>query len=132
MLQSRNKFTNSLQNVFELWKPLHNVSKSDNISGSSLKCYLQHVFELWKPLHNISKSDDFWFQPQVWFYIILPFNPQPAEFITKTCLVPLLELSFITFGEIKMKVKSWSVNSIWPRLTARIFRLAWLSTGGKG
>ena len=45
---------------------------------------------------------------------------------------PFLELSIIIFSDVKMKTQSWSANSIEPGVTARMCRLAWLYTGGKG
>jgi hypothetical protein len=45
---------------------------------------------------------------------------------------PILELSIINFRDINLNVESLSANSIEPGQTARMFRLAWLYTGGKG
>jgi hypothetical protein len=42
------------------------------------------------------------------------------------------ELSFINFRDINLNIKSLSANSIEPSQTARMCRLAWLYTGGKG
>jgi hypothetical protein len=45
---------------------------------------------------------------------------------------PLLELSIINFEHINIKIWILSANCIEPGQTARIYRLAWLYTGGKG
>jgi hypothetical protein len=49
-------------------------------------------------------------------------------------LVPLpsLGLSIINFRDINLNISSLSANSIELGKTARICRLAWLYTGGKG
>ena len=42
------------------------------------------------------------------------------------------EFSIIIFRDVKMKISSWSTNSIEPGQTARMCRLSWIYTGGKG
>jgi hypothetical protein len=41
-----------------------------------------------------------------------------------------LEQYFINFGDVEMKILNWLANSIEPGQTARMYRLAWLYTGG--
>jgi hypothetical protein len=46
--------------------------------------------------------------------------------------LPFLGLSIINFRDINLNILSLSANSIEPGQTARMCRLAWLYTGGKG
>ena len=46
--------------------------------------------------------------------------------------IPFLKLSIINFIDIKMRILSWSVNSIEPGQTAHMCRQAWLYSSGNG
>ena len=80
-------------------------------------------------------SSNFWFMPRFFLnHCKSLLNLYPAEFSKWTCPDQLscLELSIINFGEIKIRIWSWSANSVEPGQIARMCRLALLYTGGKG
>ena len=60
----------------------------------------------------------------------LLYTSQPAEFLKWNNPPSIFGTVHYFFRDIK--IRSWSASSIEPGQTARIRRLAWLYTGGKG
>ena len=61
-----------------------------------------------------------------------PLNPYLLNFLNGLVHLQFLEQSIISYGDIKLKIRCWSANSIEPGQTAQMCRLAWLYTGGIG
>ena len=52
------------------------------------------------------------------------------NFLNSIIHLAFLELSIVKFRNINMR--TWSANSIEPGQNARMYRLAWICSGGKG